>query len=202
MKSFIASSVLAIGILAPAMRAADVSASLADCNVVWDSPSRDSYDSMPLSGARGAGANVWVQDGALWFYPGHSGAQDERGCLLKLGALRITPEGADFNNPKRFRQELDLPGGAIRIDAEAQDGTTLAARLWFAEETLVVEMKFSRDLPVVAEYGSWRVKPGDPPTAREQVTQQDGMIYVVHRNGRCQRAFDNAKAQSVPEEAM
>jgi hypothetical protein len=30
-------------------------------NIVWDSPSQDSLDSMPLSGRLGAGANVWVQ---------------------------------------------------------------------------------------------------------------------------------------------
>jgi hypothetical protein len=40
--------------------------STAPCNVVWDSPSADSLDSMPLSGRHGAGANVWVQDGNIW----------------------------------------------------------------------------------------------------------------------------------------
>ncbi len=34
-------------------------------NVVWNSPSKDSLDAMPLSGRLGAGANVWVQDGSL-----------------------------------------------------------------------------------------------------------------------------------------
>jgi len=29
---------------------------------------------MPLSGRLGAGANVWVQDGSIWLYLGHSGA--------------------------------------------------------------------------------------------------------------------------------
>jgi hypothetical protein len=177
-------------------------ASLNDCNVIWDSPSKDSYDSMPLSGSRGAGANFWFQDGALWCYPGHSGAQDENSRLLKLGALRLTPEGADFKSPKRFRQELDLPNGAIRIEAESQDGTTLEARLWFVGETLVVEMNFNRELALLAEYGSWRVKAKEPPTAREQVTQQDGLVFFVHRNGHCQRIFDKAKAQNVPESAL
>jgi hypothetical protein len=177
-------------------------AALDECNVVWDSPSRDSYDSMPLSGSRGAGANFWFQDGALWFYPGHSGAQDENSCLLKLGALRLTPERADFKSPKRFRQELDLPSGSIRIEAEAQDGTTLDARLWFAGDTLVVELKTSRELSLLAEYASWRAKPNDAPTAREQVTPKDGTLLFGHRNGHCERAFSKAKAQSVPESAL
>ena len=42
--------------------------STAPCNVVWDSPSVDSLDSMPLSGRHGAGVNVWVQDGSIWLY--------------------------------------------------------------------------------------------------------------------------------------
>jgi len=153
---------------------------------------------MPLSGLRGAGANSWFQDGALWFYPGHSGAQDENSCLLKLGALRLTPEGADFKSAKRFRQELDLPSGSIRIDAEAQDGTTLDARLWFAGETLVIEMKFSHELSLLAEYGSWRVKADDPPTAREQVTQKDQSLFFVHRNGHCPAGIRQGE---IPERA-
>ena len=193
-----ANVLMACGLVAQAA----TSTPLMDCNVVWDSPSRDSYDSMPLSGLRGAGANFWFQDGALWFYPGHSGAQDENSCLLKLGALRLTPEGADFKSAKRFRQELDLPSGSIRIDAEAQDGTTLDARLWFAGETLVIEMKFSHELSLLAEYGSWRVKADDPPTAREQVTQKDESLFFVHRNGHCERVFDKAKSQNVPGEAV
>lgn len=42
--------------------------------VAWNSPSQDSLDSMPLSGRRGAGANVWVQDGSIWLYLAHNGA--------------------------------------------------------------------------------------------------------------------------------
>jgi hypothetical protein len=34
-------------------------------NVIWDRPSQDSLDSIPLSGRLGAGANVWGQDGSI-----------------------------------------------------------------------------------------------------------------------------------------
>jgi hypothetical protein len=37
-------------------------------NVIWDSPSQAALESMPLSGRKGAGANVWVQDGSFWLY--------------------------------------------------------------------------------------------------------------------------------------
>jgi hypothetical protein len=52
------------------LHAADIS----KYNVVWDSPSKDSLDSMPLSGRLGAGANVWVEAGSIWIYPSHNGA--------------------------------------------------------------------------------------------------------------------------------
>ena len=71
----------------------DFSRYLPRYNIVWNSPSRDSMDSMPLSGRLGAGANVWVQDGSVWIYLGLNSAYDENGRLLKLGCLRVTPEG-------------------------------------------------------------------------------------------------------------
>ena len=67
--------------------------------ITWTTPSRDSLDSMPLSGRLGAVANVWVQDGAIWLYLAHNGAYDARGRLLKLGALRLTPAIAKFGGP-------------------------------------------------------------------------------------------------------
>jgi hypothetical protein len=51
---------------------------LKDSRVIWESPSQDSLDSMPLSGRHGAGANVWVQAGAIWIYLAHNGASGDR----------------------------------------------------------------------------------------------------------------------------
>jgi hypothetical protein len=171
---------------------------LADCNAVFDAPSKDSFDTMPLSGLRGAGANVWFQDGALWLYLAHSGAWDERSELIKLGALRMTPVGADFTTPKSFRQELDLPTGGIRIEAEARDGTKIAFALWFAEETLVIESRHDLPLAFDVEYGSWRAKPGARVSDPEQVETADGCLRFFHRNGPANRAIKEAKQQNVP----
>jgi len=49
-------------------------AAIPSYKVVWNGPSRDSLDSMPLSGRLDAGANVWVQDKSIWPYLAHSGA--------------------------------------------------------------------------------------------------------------------------------
>ena len=58
--------------------AAAFAADLKQYNIIWDTPSKDSLDSMPLSGRLGAGANVWVQDGSIWLYLSHNGAYDEK----------------------------------------------------------------------------------------------------------------------------
>ena len=119
-------------------------------NVAWDSPSKDSLDSMPLSGRLSAGANVWVQDGSIWLYLGHNGAYDEQGRLLKLGCVRVTP--VDFKlGEAGFRQELDLASGTILI----QQGD-FKASLWFAGETLVLESTSAQPRPLAVAFGSWR----------------------------------------------
>ncbi len=109
-----------------------------DYNVTWTTPSRDSLDSMPLSGSRGAGANVWVQDGSVWIYPGHNSAYDENGRQMKLGCVRLTPPSDVLAAFSEFRQELDLASGAILISARSGE-KSLTLRLWYAGENLIVE---------------------------------------------------------------
>jgi len=123
---------------------------LAPFRITWDSPSKDSLDSMPLSGRFGAGANVWVQDGAIWLYLAHNGAYDSQGRLLKLGCVRITPKGFPFGGAG-FSQTLDPATGTITI---AQRG--FKAALWFAGETLVVESESAVAQPLEVAFGTWR----------------------------------------------
>jgi hypothetical protein len=125
-------------------------------DVVWPSPSRDALDSMPLSGRRGAGANVWVQDGSIWLYLAHNGAYDEQLRLLKLGCLRLTPTNATLGGAG-FTQRLHLPSGAIHIaDPDAGD---LSARLWFSGELLYVELHSATPLQWAVSFGTWRDRP-------------------------------------------
>mgnify|MGYP006877624903 CR=1 FL=1 len=137
-------------LLCLALTAALHAADLTKYNVVWDSPSKDSLDSMPLSGRLGAGANVWVQDGSIWIYPSHNGAYDEQGRPLKLGCVRITPEGLKLGQAG-FRQELVLANGTILIE----QGDFQAA-LWFAGETLLFESRSAKPLAYDVAFGTWR----------------------------------------------
>ncbi len=126
--------------------------------IVWTSPSSTSADSMPLSGSRGAGANVWLQDGSLWLYLAHNGAYDARGRLLKLGCLRLTPPGGGFDS-NSVRQELDLARGRILVSGRTVSGQPLSATVWFAGDNLLIES--ANRLPGVWEihYATWRDVP-------------------------------------------
>ncbi len=131
----------------------------ASYNVVWDSPSPDAWESMPLSGRLGAGANVWVQDGSLWLYLAHNGAYDEDGRLMKLGCLRITPVNGALTDPASFRQELDLSSGSITVDATSKNGESIRVKLWFARDNLIIQSQCRNPSELDLRFGSWRDVP-------------------------------------------
>lgn len=170
---------------------------LGKCGVVWDSPSRDAFDSMPLPGMRGAGANVWFSDGALRLYLAHAGAFDAEDVLRKIGALTLATPGLDLTKPRSFRQELDLANATIVVTIEAADGTKLAHRLQFAGETLLIETQSSRPLRLEVAYGSWRAKP--QPGGDETVEILDNVLLFTHRNRSTTRGARLAVEQGVPE---
>jgi hypothetical protein len=155
-------------------------------NVVWTTPSKDSLDSMPLSGRGGTGANVWVQDGSLWLYLAHNGAYDEQGRLLKLGCVRITPTASPLGKAADFRQELDPATGTLTL----REGG-FAACLWFAGETLLIEVKSSQAQALDVAFGTWRDKPraklkldvwGEANVQADQVTADESGLVWFHRN--------------------
>ena len=125
------------------------------CRIIWNTPSQDSLDSMPLSGRHGAGANVWVQDGSIWLYLAHNGAYDEHGRLLKLGCVRLTPRDLQLG-AAGFAQELDPGTGTITT---RQGG--FAATLWFAGETLVYQSETTEPGVLEVALGTWREQTKD-----------------------------------------
>ena len=181
------------------------------CNIIWKSPSLDSFESMPLPGTRGAGANVWVQDGALWLYLAHNSAYDEEGRLLKLGCLRLTPIGLDWSDVSSFKQEQDLAAGTINVTSKTKDGTSLALRLQFLEETLLVNSFSSQDIVWEVAFGTWRDVPkpvqmdlfgGTVPIGADSVTMVGNSLHFVHRNGETPYENNLAIGQGVPSEAL
>ena len=78
-------------------------------NVIWDSPSRNSSESMPCGGGD-IGLNVWVEEGDVLFYMQRSGSLAEQNEYLKLGRVRLRLDPNPFAAPDAdFRQEFKLP---------------------------------------------------------------------------------------------
>jgi hypothetical protein len=176
-------------------------------NVVWDTPSKDAIESMPLSGRSGAGANVWVQDGSIWLYLAHNGAYDEQGRLLKLGCVRITPNGIKLGEIG-FRQELDLTSGAISIQQD-----DFKASIWFAGESLVFESESANPQSLDVAFGTWRDKKlegiridmmGAKGSFNPDQIQTNATGFVwFHRNADfTDDVAGRAKAQGIPEDAV
>lgn len=108
--------------------------SLDDCNVVCDSPSGDSFGSMPL-GNGDVGLNVWVEgDGDVAFYISKVDAFDAGHCLPKLGRIRM--ECQPPLDTTAFRQTLVLKDAAIEIRAGDAE-----LRLWVDANAPVVRVQ-------------------------------------------------------------
>lgn len=89
--------------------------SISDYNVVWNSQSKNSSESMPCGGGD-IGLNVWVENGDVLFYLSRSGTFDENNAFLKLGRVRLQLSSNPFNTSD-FKQELHLEEGFVSISA-------------------------------------------------------------------------------------
>ena len=85
--------------------------------VVWDSPSTNASESMPLGGGD-IGCNVWVESGEIFLYMQRSGCFDETGEYLKLGRVRLSLSPNPLDGYHTFRQELKLQDGYIIVQAQ------------------------------------------------------------------------------------
>jgi hypothetical protein len=129
-------------------------------NVIWNSQSRNSSESMPVSGGD-IGLNVWVENNELLFYIARAGCRDENGALLKLGRVRIKLNPNPFLDAP-FRQELCLREGCAKISSD--DDITL----WIEIHRPVIHVDIRSEEAVTVEvtYESWRFDdielPNDP----------------------------------------
>ncbi|MGE4586789.1 MAG: DUF5703 domain-containing protein [Mangrovibacterium sp.] len=122
-------------------------------NVVWNSQSKNSSESMPLGGGD-IGCNVWVENNDILFYISRSGTFDENSSMLKLGRMRISLSPNPFKS--KFRQELKLKQGYIEISG---DNHTLI-KLWVEvfKPVIHVEVSSNEKLKTKAVFESWRTQ--------------------------------------------
>lgn len=123
-------------------------------NVIWNTPSRDSSESMPCGGGD-IGMNIWVEEGDILFYLSRSGTFDENNCQLKQGRFRIRLFPSPFKDAKDFRQELKLKDGYVEVSA---GGTQI--QLWADVYHPVVHVEITNAQPLRTEvsYENWRYK--------------------------------------------
>lgn len=158
---------------------------LDDCNVVWDSPSVDSFGSMPL-GNGDVGANVWVEPGGdLLFYVSKVDAYDSGHLLKKLGRvrLRFSPGLAT----DRFRQTLVLREGAIAMEAG-----DVWLRVWVDAHAPVIRVTGESKTPVdvVASFETLR--------PCEELDDQANRLTWGYRNASSEW-MKRVRSQNTPE---
>ena len=124
-------------------------------NILWNSPSAGSHESMPCGGGS-IGMNVWVEDGNLYFYFSRSGTFDENNAFLKGGRVRIELSPNPFLSGK-FSQELKLNEGYVEIKAgEGKDETCIELWADVFNPIIHAEIKSKTKVDVKASYESWR----------------------------------------------
>ncbi|MEI7863359.1 MAG: DUF5703 domain-containing protein, partial [Planctomycetota bacterium] len=188
----------AIGAAAPGPEAnpADL---LDACNVVWDSPSKDSGGSMPL-GNGDIGLNAWVEEnGDLVFFISKTDSWTDSGRLVKLGQvrLRLTPSLA----VQPFRQELQIRKGVIEIQSGTGDQQSII-RLWVDANRPVIHIEGESRQDIEAQVGLYVWRTADCDMQKESsigylrelntgpimekadtlLPQKDNRIVWYHRN--------------------
>ena len=132
--------------------------SLDACNVVWDSPSKDSGGSMPL-GNGDFGLNAWVEEnGDLLFFISKTDSWTDSGRLVKLGQVRLKVD-PPLAVKESFRQELRLSDGSLLIESKIQD-SPIKIRLWVDANRPVIHIEGEAKQDIQAQVGLyvWRTK--------------------------------------------
>ena len=164
-------------------------------NVVWDSQSKNSGESMPCGGGDVC-MNVWVEGGDILFYVQRPGAYDENGACLKAGRIRLRMDPNPFAAGGEFKQELKLRDGCVEISGRAGEASA-RVRLWADVRRPVVRVETTSEKPVQvsAWYEAWRTTPyaahdftwNDQPglrplTVADEIQKMAGAVEFHHRN--------------------
>ncbi len=133
-------------------------------NVVWDSPSKDAWGTMPL-GNGDISLNVWVEEsGDLVFYIGKTDSWDDNSRLLKVGRLRFRFAPNPYPDAPSFRQTLRLRDAAIEI-VYGEGKASLRVLVWVDANNPVihVEAEGAQQLEATAAIELWRTRPEELP---------------------------------------
>ncbi len=132
---------------------------IGDYSLVWDYPSVDPRDSMPV-GNGDIGGNVLVQkNGDILIYVGKSDAWDEYSRLLKVGKIRIKFTPNLFEGAENFQQILNFAKGEIVI-RYGEEPNNILIRIWVdaLNSVIRVEAQSGIEFQQEATLEMWRVE--------------------------------------------
>ncbi|MDR2755515.1 MAG: DUF5703 domain-containing protein [Planctomycetaceae bacterium] len=122
--------------------------------LVWDTPSKNVHETVPLGNGEVA-VNAWIdKTGNLRFYIARIDSIDENGQLLKIGALKISPQNS-ISTQTAFKQTLDVKHSIL----ETVYGD-VSYKLWIdANQNIIVAEITTKTPQIVTAYNDgWRNK--------------------------------------------
>jgi len=144
---------------------------LAEYNVVWETPSKDSSGSMPI-GNGDIGLNVWMEEnGDLSFYIGKTDSWGDNARLLKVGKVRVRLTPNPLVEGAEFQQTLKLENGEIVIliggrSGGAEGRPKIELRIWVDANNPVIHITAEGQEPFIAtaRIELWRTEPYELPS--------------------------------------
>ncbi len=134
-------------------------------DVVWDSPSKDAWGTMPV-GNGDLGLNVWVESsGDLLFYIGKTDSWDDNCRLLKLGRVRVRLRPNPILQSGTFLQALRLREATVEVRC-GEGARRVEIRVWADANHPVIHIAVKGKKPVEASASIelWRTEPFELPT--------------------------------------
>ncbi|MEX1117895.1 MAG: DUF5703 domain-containing protein [Terrimicrobiaceae bacterium] len=129
-------------------------------DVIWDTPGKNSADSMPLGNGE-LGINLWVEEnGDLNFYLSRNDSFSAISQLAKVGWVRVSLSPNPFVAGAPFRQRLKLVDGVCEITAGAP-GEEVTLKVFVDSDWPVVHVlgRSGQPVTVTATVESWREEP-------------------------------------------
>ncbi len=158
---------------------------LDDCNVVWNTPGKSSFDSMPL-GNGDVCANVWTEsNGDLLFYISKSDAIDGQHKIPKLGRIRVRLE-PPLETGTKFSQTLNL--SQCSVEVRAQD---VFLRIWIDANSPIIRVTGTSQTPRIMHVSAEFLR-------NPQLVEQPGKLVWYYRNETSDWAR-NFASQNTPE---
>ena len=177
------------------LKSSDISIS----NLTWNTPSENSFGSMPL-GNGDIGMNVWVEkNGDLQFYISKVDAFDAGHMLPKLGRIRIKME-PELSTTK-FKQTLNLIDASILVEAG-----DVHFRIWVDANQPVIRVEGKSVTPRTVTISMESLRPLINATVPLPQTGTVGVNFIDQENrltwcyrNQSSKWGENFKSQNSPE---